>query len=290
MTDEQQNFDQVRNLASAINLPDPNLFIGAVLIKGVVTAYTYPYASVQLGGDTTTTITNVRHLESYMPVVGDAAHILKQGSDILLLGRLNTTTASPALNGWVTPTLGTGITAPFDTVRYREVNDSGERKVQFRGKVAVSGTNTTLFTLPAPVRPILSVDLLAARDITGGSCSVQISVNATTGVVSLVGVTTGLKDSQYLSGSPRTGLQSSAPNTSAASASTTGTTDVNHTHFSSDGPNPATPSSWTTTINTGFTAHTHTIAHIHTGGDHQHYMDAVDHPTSVSLNGLEFFL
>lgn len=278
---DEQNFDQVRNLATAINLPDPNMFIGAMLIKGVVTSVGTWTLSANIGGDTSVAIDNIRYFLPYAPVNGDVVQLLKQGSDIVALGKVDNSTdaaaraAATAANLWVTPTLGTGMTSPIDVVKYRKIVDADMPKIQLRGKVAVSGVNTTIFTLPSGFRPTLNTDLLAARDIAGGSCAVQVTISSA-GVVALAGVTTGLKDTQYLSGSPRTGTQSSSP--------TSGVTDVNHTHFSSDGPNPATPSSWTTTINTGFTAHTHI------GGDHQHYMDAVDHPTSVSLNGLEFFI
>jgi hypothetical protein len=278
---------QLSSLASA--LAPPKTGCSACLVKGVVTAYTYPYITVQVDGDTSTSIENVRHLEAYSPVVGDTCSMLKQGSDLLAIGRVNTTTASPALNGWVTPTLGTGITAPLDTVRYRIINDNGDRKMQMRGKVAVSGTNTTLFTLPAGSRPILSLEVLAARNIDGGSTAVQIAVNASTGVVSLSGVTTGLKDTAYLSGNPRTGLQSSVPQTSTSGV------DIGHSHKflnldwgSTDGYRNADsfPYYWETSPGNGVPRSNHS----HAGGDHQHYMDAVDHPTSVSLNGVEFFL
>jgi hypothetical protein len=263
---------QLTSLAGA--LAPKKTSCSACLVKGVVTAVSYPYMTVQVDGDTMTSIANVRYLEAYSPVVGDTCTMLKQGPDLLAIGRVNTTTASPAVNGWVAPSLGTGITNTADTVRYRVINDNGERKIQLRGKVSVSGSNITLFTMPADLRPLFDLQLLAARDNTQSNV-VQLNI-ASTGGVTIIGVTSGVAGS---SGGPtnfRTGVNPSGGYTDSV--------DVNHTHFSSDGPNPATPSSWTSTINTGFTLHNHQM------GAHQHALDRVLHPTSVSLNGVEYFL
>lgn len=277
---------QLSSLASA--LAPPKTGCSACLVKGVVTAYTYPYITVQVDGDTSTSIANVRHLEAYSPVVGDTCSMLKQGSDLLAIGRINTTTLSPANNGWVTPTLGSGFTSPLDVVRFRVVNDNGDKKVQLRGTLAVSGTVINIFTLPVDYRPVFTISLIAARNNTGGSNAVQIQV-ANTGAVSLVGATTGLKDANYLSSTPRTGLQSSVPQTSTSGV------DIGHSHKflnldwgSTDGYRNADsfPYYWETSPGNGVPRSNHS----HQGGDHQHYMPPVDHPTSVSLNGVEFFL
>jgi hypothetical protein len=214
--------------------------------------------------------------------------MLKQGSDLLAIGRINTTTLSPANNGWVTPTLGSGFTSPLDVVRFRVVNDNGDKKVQFRGTLALSGVPVNIFTLPTDYRPVFTISLIAARNNTGGSNAVQIQV-ANTGAVSLIGATTGLKDANYLSSTPRTGLQSSVPQTSTSGV------DIGHSHKflnldwgSTDGYRNADsfPYYWETSPGNGVPRSNHS----HQGGDHQHYMPPVDHPTSVSLNGVEFFL
>lgn len=164
---------QLSSLASA--LAPPKTGCSACLVKGVVTAYTYPYITVQVDGDTSTSIENVRHLEAYSPVVGDTCSMLKQGSDLLAIGRVNTTTASPALNGWVTPTLATGFTSTLDIVMYRVVNMFGDKVLQFRGSCNLSGSVVytsnvaTIFTLPTGARPLIDCAIIAPRD-SGGTC------------------------------------------------------------------------------------------------------------------------
>lgn len=277
---------QARELATLLATPTTT---SCQLVKGVVTAVASWTLSAQIGGDTSTTVDAIRYFDYYRPTVGDVVQIIKQDSDLVCIGSVNNAT-TVAGEAWVQPTLGTGFTHSADPIKYRLINDHGDNKIQLRGSATQSGTNTTVFTLPAGFRPSSNRVMLIPRDIAGGSNVVQLLIN-TTGTMVLSGVTTGLKDTNYLSGSPRTGLQSSAPNTSSTTPGNTGNTDVNHTHFSSDGPNPATPSSWTTQINTGFTLHNHSsAAHIHIGGDHQHYMDAVDHPLSIWLTGIEYFL
>lgn len=283
---------QLSSLASA--LAPPKTGCSACLVKGVVTAYTYPYITVQVDGDTSTSIENVRHLEAYSPVVGDTCSMLKQGSDLLAIGRVNTTTASPALNGWVTPTLGTGMTTTADTVRYRVINDNGERKIQLRGKLSVSGTNITLFTMPADLRPIFDLQLLAARDNTQSNV-VQLNIgNTASGAITIVGVTSGVAGS---SGGPtnfRTGVDPGSGGVSNASTTTSGV-DIGHSHKflnldwgATDGYRNADsfPYYWETSPGNGVPRSNHS----HLMGQHQHALDRVLHPTSVSLNGVEYFL
>lgn len=264
---------QLSSLASA--LAPPKTGCSACLVKGVVTAVAYPYMTVQVDGDTLTSIANVRYLEAYSPVVGDTCTMLKQGADLLAIGRINTTTASPAVNGWVAPSLGTGITNTSDTVRYRVVNDNGERKIQLRGKVSVSGTNITLFAMPADLRPLFDLQLLAARDNTQSNVVTLNIGNTASGAVTITGVTAGVAGQ---SGGPtnfRTGVE---PGSGGVADAITGNTDVNHTHVSGN------PGENTSTINSGFTNHNHRQ------GQHQHALDRVLHPTFVSLNGIEYFL
>lgn len=161
----------------------------ACLVKGVVTAVAYPYMTVQVDGDTMTSISNVRYLEAYSPVVGDTCTMLKQGSDLLAIGRVNTTTASPAVNGWVSPTLNTGFTHSADPIRYRLINDHGDVCLQLRGSCTMSGSVVytanvaTVFTLPAGFRPSLNSSIILPRD-SGGLC-VKVNFVASTGVVQL---------------------------------------------------------------------------------------------------------
>jgi hypothetical protein len=187
--------EQIRSLAQVLAKPVSSPT--AELVKGVVTAYTYPYLTVQLGGDTTTSIANVRHWESYSPVVGDTCQMIKQGGDIIATARVNTTNGAAALNGWAQPTLASGFThsVGLDPIQWRVVNDHGDLLLQLRGSCTLSGvtysSNTaTMFTLPVGSRVAAPKSVLAPRD-SGGVC---VKINfLTSGVVqldNLVGVRT----------------------------------------------------------------------------------------------------
>lgn len=282
---------QLTSLAGA--LAPKKTGCSACLVKGVVTAVGYPYMTVQVDGDTQTSIANVRYLEAYSPVVGDTCTMLKQGPDLLAIGRVNTTTVSPAVNGWVAPSLGTGMTNTLDVIRYRVINDNGERKIQLRGKVSVSGTNITLFTMPSDLRPALDLQLLAARDNTQSNV-VQLNI-ANAGAVTIVGVTSGVAGQ---SGGPtnfRTGIDPGSGGVSSAIGSTAGV-DIGHSHkfLNTDWSDPAGqyrhadsfPYYWETSPGSGVPRSNHA----HFNGQHQHALDRVLHPTSVSLNGVEYFL
>lgn len=282
---------QLTSLAGA--LAPKKTGCSACLVKGVVTAVGYPYMTVQVDGDTMTSIANVRYLEAYSPVVGDTCTMLKQGPDLLAIGRVNTTTVSPAVNGWVAPSLGTGMTNTLDVIRYRVINDNGERKIQLRGKVSVSGTNITLFTMPSDLRPALDLQLLAARDNTQSNV-VQLNI-ANAGAVTIVGVTSGVAGQ---SGGPtnfRTGVDPGSGGVSNASTTTSGV-DIGHSHkflnkewitYDDDNHNDDNfPHFWETSPGNGIPRSNHS----HLQGQHQHALDRVLHPTSVSLNGVEYFL
>lgn len=228
----------------------------ACLVKGVVTAYTYPYITVQVDGDTQTSIANVRHLEAYSPVVGDTCTMLKQGSDLLAIGRVNTTTASPAVNGWVQPTLNTGFVHSADPIRYRLVNDNGDKALQIRGSCTMTGSvvytanAATVFTLPTGYRVSQNCSIIIPRD-SGGTC-LKVNFYWNTGVVEIDNLR---------------GVRTDADN--AASATTS--VDMQHFHddipYSPYGPgNTATGfakyGSWPSSYSNGFPGgnpHTHLI-------------------------------
>jgi hypothetical protein len=189
----------------------------------------------------------------------------------------------------VTPTLASGVSAHgVDPVRYRVVVDNGTRKVQLRGAVTLSGSQTTLWTMPSDVRPLVTpTPVVCARDYLGGSNTVLLTPNPS-GTMDISGVTT-------------------SPTGGAASDATTGTSSIGvtvnsfvlttsnhtgHTHWLSDwlgGP----PRDFTPDPGNG--AHTHTVpahghgmAHTH---EHPHtHTNTVAHPDMVSFNGVEYFL
>lgn len=288
---DSQMYTDVRQLAQTL-APAPDL--SCKLIKGTITAITTASSqttcTVTLGGDTTTTIPGVRKMDFYSPVVGDVVQIIMQGTEILILGRVDSTTTGSA-NGWITPSLGSGFSSSANPVQYRVVNDNGDRKVQLRGTLAVSGTPTSIWTMPADVRPSVFKLILAGRDVTGGSNVVQIGIS-TSGLMSLEGRTTGLFG---VSGSAA-GRQTDVGGGSAAVTETT--SGINSSTYSSGG-NPATSGSTVSmdhniTTNEQQNAHQHLFPHNHTvtvnGLAHQHPMSSVVSPTIVYLDGLEYFL
>jgi hypothetical protein len=61
------------------------------LRQGKVTAIAASFASVtvQIAGDTSVSVSGVKYLNSYSPAVGDAVWIVTDGSDLFVLGALN---------------------------------------------------------------------------------------------------------------------------------------------------------------------------------------------------------
>jgi len=280
---------QARDLATLLAV-DPQ--ISAMIIKGVVTAInlagTPPTLSAQLAGDTSSSVSLIRFIDSYTPVVGDTCLIIKQGSDIFCIGQMNDN-GSGSANGWVQPTLGTNFTHSADPIMYRLINDHGDNKIQLRGSCTHTSTNTALWTMPTGFRPATNRVVLIARDNTQSNVA-QLLIN-TDGTMVLGGATTGVAASSGGPTGSRTNVDPGTANTSSVTPGVTGNTDVNHTHFSSDGPNPATNTSWTTYINNGFTNHNHSsAAHNHVGGVHQHALDLVANPTALWFHDVEYFL
>lgn len=85
----------LRALAAELQKGQQLGFDPASVRKAIITAVdltsTPPVVSIQLSGDTTTTIPGVRVFRSYTPVVNDVALILKQGNDLLALGTVAAT-------------------------------------------------------------------------------------------------------------------------------------------------------------------------------------------------------
>jgi hypothetical protein len=233
-----------------------------------------------ISGDDSATISSVRYIDSYSPVVGDTVLIIKQGTDIVVLGQINDTGVG-AENGWQTPTPSTGFTNNGNSngnAAYRLIVDNGDLKVQWKGSVAHTGTNTAIFAaaqVPAPYRPASTRNLITARDPGGGANVTGLQFN-TDGSVVLVG--------------PTTFGNVNGGNT-GASTGTSGSTSINATDLSdyqicgylSQAGSDLCHAHSTTVIG----AHTHTL------GSHTHTFTptgAVADPTWISFNGIEYFL
>lgn len=308
-----------RDLATVLDTPPPTT---ASFIKGVVTAINLaaapPVVSIQVSGDTSTTINNVRMLDSYTPVVGDTCIVGKQDTNVFIIGQINDTGTGSA-NGWVTPTLSTNVTTNGNTngpVQYRVVVDGGDLKVQCRGSVAVAAGATALFSVTGNAIPSAQRNMLTARDINGSTIAVQVQF-ATSGAVTLSGSALGETTDASAPGTTdtggaaatNTGTGGDAAGTSGSSSGTTGsytvsgpTDTVSHSHGGAVS---------ITSITHNFTdaAHTHTSgAHTHTvpAGSHSHTIPSGTHThtvaaththtitipaaTWVSFNGIEYFV
>jgi len=264
----------IMGLAQALQTPDK---VVPEFIKGIVTAVALPYISVQLGGDTSASIGNVRFIDSYSPNVGDTVQLMKQGSDILAYGQINTLTTAQSQNGWVAPTLASGWTTDSsDPVLYRRVVDNGDYKIQLRGRAYASGTPTLIWTMPSDMRPLFQkAPILVARGFGGGSVAAQLDVLAN-GSINLVGATAGITTVTVNAGGNDTN-STQQPNVAASGNVGGGFTDTaagtNHNHICA--------------------LHSHGIfAHSHTINDHTHTTTpvAVTYPDFVSFNGVEYFL
>lgn len=305
--------DQIRALATEIAKQTLLDFDPATIRKADVTASADtanpPTISIQISGDTTVTIPGVRYLDSYSPVVGDTILVFKQGTDLVALGQINDTPATPADQGWVT----TG------GVQYRKVLDNGELKVQFKGTFTVSGAS--LFTMNAGYIPSVTRTFTAGRN--GESTSVLVQVASGTGAVTLVGGTqtlgttdpggnganaTGLNTGSGGNGANATGLNTgdggvqtdaggnganaTGLNTGGASAGTAHNHSMNnHGHSIND------HSHWGGTHHHTLGSHGHSIDdHNHTLGNHGHSIDDHSHnltlvlPTAVYFDSIEMFL
>lgn len=241
------------------------------MTKGIVTAIsvavTPPTCSIQLSGDTTTTIAGVRFVDSYWPVVGDVVQIIKQSSTLLIIGQVSVWGATPADQGWVSPTPATNWALDaIDPLRYRVIQDHGTRKVQLRGALTrSSGTPTTLWTMPTEARPVVNLKpVLISRGWGGGAVSAQMQINSS-GTMVLDGYTAG--------------VASVDANTGNSSPGTNNSTD--HRHFHGGAFNPD--------VN-DFTDYNG--VHSHTVNSHSHTVTstAVSHPDWLGFNGIEYFL
>lgn len=272
--------DQIRALAAEISKQslidfDPATIRKAEVITDAATANP-PTVSVQISGDTTVTIDGVRYLDSYSPVVGDTVLVIKQGTDLVVLGQINDTPAAPADNGWQT----TG------GVQYRKVLDNGDLKVVFRGSFTVSGTS--LFTMNPGYIPSVTRTFIIGRN--GEAVSILVQVAVTTGAVTLVGGTqtlgttdpggnganaTGLNTGAGGNGANATGLNTGSGGNGANA--TGGNTSTDGNGANATGLNTGGASAGTAHVHS-MNNHGHSINdHNHTLGAHGHSIDAHNH-------------
>lgn len=248
--------DELRALAMEITQQIKPDFKAATFRKGIVTAVndagTPPTLSLQLSGDTETTISGVRRMEGYSPTVGQTVLVLKQGSEIMALGHIATTPESP----WTQASLNFGFDHDGHSngnLEFRLIVDHGSQKVQWRGGVD-RNSGTTVCNVPSGFRPSSRRSLPTARNANGMNV-VRIDFQ-TGGDVDLVGLTT----------SPGVFIDSSFDGTSFNGDS----------HVHSHGGD-VTSTSFVET-------HQHTLSHDHGTSS------STPSPNWISFNGLEYFL
>lgn len=317
---ESAQLDAIRELATEIAKQAVLDFDPATIRKGTVTAIADtsapPTLSVQISGDTTTTIDGVRYIEAYTPAVGDVALIIKQGTDLVALGKI---AANFSATTWTTVTLGAGFSHNGNgngNVRYRRVWDNGSPKMQWRGGASrSSGTIAVTTPLATGYRPQSLVSVIVARSAVGGANDVKLDFKVD-GTVEMIGGqtapnsgTTGSttpNDSTHSHGQHEHGIDDSThahpshdhsiPNNDHFHGGNTGTTSghnhsistTSHAHGGGTGGSTAGDS---THSHSGTTQMTTPNDSTHNHGGHSHgFNPTVDDPPWISFNGIEYFI
>jgi hypothetical protein len=260
---------QLRDLATQIASMTKLGFDPLTIRKGTIAAVTDfadpPTVAINISGDTETTVSEVRVLNNYTPLVGQTVLIAKQGTEIFLLGSIASVNprtlaaSSEEANGWIKATLAAGSHGGGEgDVYYRRVMDHGSWKMQWRGQWNVSGT--TMISsggLDPNYRPAANRAVAAARNVNGAdTCQV---IFATTGAVTI------------------SSTSSATPSLNMASVSLT-----------SDVSGSTSPTSLTDHAD-----HSHgagTLSAFNSGHSHSASSISISSPTWVSLNGVEYFL
>lgn len=242
-------------------------FTPGTKVKGIVTDINItgspPTVTINIGGDTSTAISDIRLLNNYAPQVGHTVLIEKQGAQLVVSGHIADQSGfavDQGAGGWIKADLAAGSHDGNlnGDVYFRRILDHGSWKMQWRGGWNVSGT-TMISALDEEFRPSSRRTVLVARTAVGGSNDVKLDFE-TNGSVLLVGATT-----------------------TASSATVSGDIHqkIGHSHFIDvfvDGTHDHGASAGTAD------AHDHGFS----GGSHSH---TVSSPSWISLNGgVEYFL
>lgn len=286
---------QLRQLASEIAKQSKLDYDPATIRKATVTAIssaigdatsTPPTVSLQISGDTSTTVSAVRTLNNFSPQIGQTVLLTKQGSEIFILGGIAGTNAYSTAAGWTDAMLAAGSHGGNSNgnVMYRRVLDNGSWKMQWRGGWAVSGTTlVAVGGMPVECRPSSKRSVLAAREILGGSVAVQFDFK-TDGSITLVGGTTApnYTDNDNVS------FNTNSSTVTWSGSDVTSNQNQNHTHTTSgvvsSGANVGHSHSYSWG---GSDSHSHFVP---SGTHHHNNSVSVSSPGWVSLNGVEYFL
>lgn len=266
--------EEIRALAQQLIKSGQLGFEAMTLIKGIVVGYEFlgspPTITVNISGDTTTEVPDIRILDGYSPQIGQTALIAKQGANIVALGHIADSggyTVSSGAGGWVRADLSNGAHNANNNgdIYYRRVLDNGSWKMQWRGGWDPAGATAMIDTakaLPSDYRPTGLRSIPAARQLSGGATTVHFDFTP---------------DGRAI----MTGATTSAP--AAAAGGDVHTVD---------------PADYTDVRLSGYLSqagsdlgHMHNVyaSHDHgfSGGSHTH---AVTAPGWVSLNRVEYFI
>lgn len=305
----------IRDLATEIAKQTLLDFDPATLRKGTVvsiaTTAAPPTLGITISGDTTE-IPGVRYYEHYAPAVGDVVHVIKQGTDLVALGKI---AEQYTATGWTVLTLGSGFSHNGNdngNVRYRRVWDNGSWKMQWRGGASLTGLPTAVVTTPLATgyRPVDRATAIVARDAIGAN-AVKLDFN-TDGTITLVGgttvpsITSAVIAAHTHSGPAHTHSGPSHSHTVFTShqqdIGATGGTSQSHTHSYTGGTTGGQSQSHTHTLNhthemddtssngTGATSSNGTGDTSSDGGSTHGHDNNAFAPTWISFNNIEYFL
>lgn len=329
-SEDDKLLQELQELAKEIIKQTSLGYTPVTFIKGVVTAVDFdgtpPTISLQVNGDTTTTLSDVRMVNNYSPEVGQTVLIAKMDADLLAIGQItskNAFSVNSNAGGWRRASISNGSHGANGNgdIYYRRIQDHGSWKMQWRGGWGPGGSTALIEAanaLPEEFRPSSSRSVLCARQFGTGATAAHLNFLAD-GTVLLYGETTA----PYVSSASTTPADTGAasPGTASASPGTSSSAPNTDSVDPSDGTDTAEPSTGTGGASAG-TAHTHAIAtahshgvggshyhsvnsHAHTVNSHSHTVNSHDHssaahkhvtevwvdpPAWVSLNGVEYFL
>jgi hypothetical protein len=150
---------EIVSLSEKILQNDSKVFGSAQLRQGVITAIdvSTETCSLNFSGDMTNVVVGVSTLHSYAPLIGDVVWILKNGSDLLVIGPV---ASSPGYQ-WTPISYPTGWStwSGFPDLAYKP---DGLGRVWFRGGVSVAASNGTgvKFTMPTGFRPAVQTQIM----------------------------------------------------------------------------------------------------------------------------------
>lgn len=245
-----------------------------VQFNGDVTATTVPFGNLQPSA-----VNQIVCIEGNAPDQYISDILGSSQADLNSIAINNRLSSLAGEVNWIQPTLGSGFShVSGNPVQYRLVNDRGSLKMQLRGAFNISSSSvTTIWTMPVGYRRAVYTSVIISRNVSGGSNTAVLGINAS-GVMFLDGKTTGADS----------GVTTIGGSTAAAvtRSTTQPTTAPNNTGYAA--------TSAVSRGSPGAGDHIHNFDHLHNvtigGLSHQHDVPSPAAPTSISLDGVEYFM